>query len=157
MGEIESFLKNHTKADTVFYAEQHGVKLGAKDKKLNAADKAKLKQMQKDGKAFSLPKTDSEGNQLSEDQQEYFAGSKARDENGNLYVMYHGSGSPVFTEFDVQEGVWLTPDQRYAEAYADMWHSWRDEGKPKSGLEQSVYADPDYRLYKMYWKRDYSC
>lgn len=150
MGEIESYLQNHTKADTVYYANQHGIKLGAKDKKLNAADKAKLKQMQKDGNAFSLPKTDSEGNQLSEDQQEYFAGSKARDENGNLYVMYHGSGSPVFTKFDVQEGVWLTPDQRYAEAYADMWHSWRDEGKPKSGLEQSVYADPDYRLYKMY-------
>lgn len=150
MGEIESYLQNHTKADTVYYANQHGIKLGAKDKKLNAADKAKLKQMQKDGNAFSLPKTDSEGNQLSEDQQEYFAGSKARDENGNLYVMYHGSGSPVFTEFDVQEGVWLTPDQRYAEAYADMWHSWRDESKARSGLEQSVYADPDYRLYKMY-------
>ena len=346
MGEIESYLQNHTKADTVYYANQHGINLGAKDKKLNAADKAKLKQMQNDGKAFSLPKTDSEGNQLSEeqqeyfkesevrdddwnlipvyhqtfddfytfkrdklgkvtlknanyaslaatslvghwfsdhdlsqniggkalkcyldiknpyytdldslaaeivsyaddaekmqdhfemgqfnmvrkaasefvswlrsngydgifvsdrefggtsyvilnsrqaklttnekptgrndiryslrkrdqqdalvtktdsegnqlseDQQEYFAGSKARDENGNLYVMYHGSGSPVFTEFDMQEGVWLTPDQRYAEAYADMWHSWRDEGKAKSGLEQSVYADPDYRLYKMY-------
>ena len=31
-----------------------------------------------------------------------------------------------------------------------MWHSWRDESKAKSGLEQSVYADPDYRLYKMY-------
>ena len=150
MGEIESYLQNHTKADTVYYANQHGINLGAKDKKLNAADKAKLKQMQNDGKAFSLPKTDSDGNQLSEDHQEFFADSKARDENGNLYVMYHGSRSPVFTEFDMQEGVWLTPDQRYAEVYADMWHSWRDESKARSGLEQSVYADPDYRLYKMY-------
>ena len=32
MGEIEGYLNSHTKADTVYYAEQHGVKLGAKDK-----------------------------------------------------------------------------------------------------------------------------
>ena len=93
---------------------------------------------------------DSDGNQLSEDQQEFFAESKARDENGNLYVMYHGSRSPIFTEFDLYEGVWMTPDQRYAEVYAEMWHTWRDEGKKAKGLESSVYADPDYRLYKMY-------
>ncbi len=56
MEEIESYLKNHTKADTVHYANQHGIKLGAKDKKLNATDKAKLKQLQKEGVSFSLPK-----------------------------------------------------------------------------------------------------
>ena len=134
MGEIEEYLNSHTK----------------NDKNLDVAGKEQLKQLRESGSSFSLPKTDSDGNQLSEDQQEFFADSKARDENGNLYVMYHGSRSPVFTEFDMQEGVWLTPDQRYAEVYADMWHSWRDEGKAKSGLEQSVYADPDYRLYKMY-------
>ena len=92
---------------------------------------------------------DSDGNQLSADQQEFFAESKARDDDGNLYVMYHGSRSPIFTEFDLYEGVWMTPDQRYAEVYAEMWHTWRDEGQ-KTGLEKSVYADPDYRLYKMY-------
>lgn len=134
MGEIEEYLNSHTK----------------NDKNLDVAGKEQLKQLRESGSSFSLPKTDSDGNQLSEDQQEFFADSKARDENGNLYVMYHGSRSPVFTEFDMQEGVWLTPDQRYAEVYADMWHSWRDESKARSGLEQSVYADPDYRLYKMY-------
>lgn len=100
-----------------------------------------------------LPKfsdRDSDGNQLGEDQLEFFENSKARDENGSLYVLYHGSRSPLFTEFDMYEGVWLTPDQRYAEVYAEPWHSWRDEDQDLTGLEQSVYADPDYRVYKMY-------
>jgi hypothetical protein len=55
MGEIETYLQSHTKADTVFYAEQHGVKLSAKDKKLNAADKAKLADLRK-GMKMSMPK-----------------------------------------------------------------------------------------------------
>ena len=101
-------------------------------------------------RSYSLPKVDSDGNKLTEDQMEFFENSKARDENGNLYVLYHGSRSPLFTEFDMYEGVWLTPDQRYAEVYAEMWHTWRDEDQELTGLEQSVYADPDYRLYKMY-------
>ena len=56
MEEIEGYLKNHTKADTVHYANQHGIKLGAKDKKLSAEDKARLKQLQKEGVSFMLPK-----------------------------------------------------------------------------------------------------
>ena len=87
---------------------------------------------------------DSQGNTLSEDQKEYFADSKARDENGNLYVLYHGSRSPIFTEFDLYEGVWLTPDANYAEAYAD----WTDDDP--TGLESSVYDNPNSRIYKMY-------
>lgn len=55
MGEIESYLQTHTKADTVYYAEQHGVKLGAKDKKLDAAGKERLAQLRKEGASFKLP------------------------------------------------------------------------------------------------------
>lgn len=47
---------------------------------------------------FSLK--DSNGNALSEAQQEYFKDSKVRDENGNLMVMYHGTMSSGFTIFD---------------------------------------------------------
>ena len=43
MGEIESYLSTHSKADTVYYAEQNGIKLSDKDKKLNADEKRKLK------------------------------------------------------------------------------------------------------------------
>ena len=57
MDEIEGYLKNHTKADTVHYANQHGIKLGAKDKKLSAEDKARLKELQKQGVSFMLPKS----------------------------------------------------------------------------------------------------
>lgn len=42
---------------------------------------------------------DSEGRELSKGQQEYFAESKVRDEDGNLRVVYHGS-SEDFTVFD---------------------------------------------------------
>ena len=65
MGEIESYLSTHTKADTVFYAEQHGVKLSDKDKKLNAADKAKIADLRK-GMKMSMPKVSSNGYHLSE-------------------------------------------------------------------------------------------
>ena len=47
---------------------------------------------------FSL-KTDSAGNELSEQQQEYFKDSKVRDEEGRLLVVYHGTDTD-FTVFD---------------------------------------------------------
>ena len=58
MGEIEEYLNNHSKADTVYYAKQRGIKLGDKDKKLDAAEKAKLKKLQEEGASFSLPKSE---------------------------------------------------------------------------------------------------
>ena len=101
--------------------------------------------------------TDSKGRKLTEAQQKFFQKAKTIDENGNLLVLYHGSKSDLFTEFDMYEGVWLTPDQRYAEVYAEQWHSWRDDdpslGDRRTGLtgkESSIYADPDYRIYEMY-------
>ena len=98
---------------------------------------------------------DSDDKQLTEDQLEFFEESKVRDEMGRLKVLYHGSRYEAFTEFDISQGVWLTPVQSYAEVYAEMWHTWRDDmdGAKRddiNGLEPSVYADPDYRLYKMY-------
>lgn len=44
--------------------------------------------------------SDSDGNTLSTEQQEYFKDSKLRDDNGNLLVMYHGSQNLGFTVFD---------------------------------------------------------
>ena len=56
MAEIESFLENHSKADSVHYAEQRGIKLGTKDKKLNAAEKAKLADLRaKDKSMYRMP------------------------------------------------------------------------------------------------------
>lgn len=44
-------------------------------------------------------KVDSEGNELSNQQQEYFKDSKVRDEEGRLLVVYHGTDTD-FTVFD---------------------------------------------------------
>lgn len=48
---------------------------------------------------------DSDGNTLSKGQQEYFKDSKARDENGNLLVLYHGTENAGFTIFDSEAGI----------------------------------------------------
>ncbi len=45
-------------------------------------------------------KVDNKGNVLSEEQQEYFKNSKARDEKGRLIVVYHGTPSAGFTVFN---------------------------------------------------------
>ena len=43
--------------------------------------------------------SDSEGHQLTKEQQEYFKDSKVRDENGSLKLMYHGG---AYHGFQVQ-------------------------------------------------------
>ena len=53
-------------------------------------------------KAFSVM-VDSEGNTLSEQQQEFFADSKIRDKDGRLKVMHHGSNAHGFTVFDIKK------------------------------------------------------
>ena len=49
---------------------------------------------------FSVPDTDSTGRELSEGQQEYFARSQARDEQGRLVPVYHTTSRGGFTIFD---------------------------------------------------------
>jgi len=99
---------------------------------------------------------DSEGNGLTKEQIEFFKNSKVRDENGSLKPVYHGSPSMAFTEFNVENGVWLSDTQSYAEVYAGNWHSWRDDYDDAptrsdiNGLEKDVYADEDLRVYKLY-------
>lgn len=68
---------------------------------------------------------DSVGNQLSEEQQEYFKDSKARDEQGRLLVMYHGTSNGGFTVFDAYgsnfglfgQGLYFTDNPEVAESY----------------------------------------
>lgn len=61
---------------------------------------------------------DSQGRELSPEQQEYFKDSKVRDENGNLLVVYHGTPQGGFTEF--KPATYFTPHDWYAERYAEM-------------------------------------
>lgn len=47
MSEIESYLKNHTKSDTLAYAKDNGIKLSKKDEKITAKDKQKEENLKK--------------------------------------------------------------------------------------------------------------
>lgn len=69
---------------------------------------------------------DSEGNSLTEAQQEYFRNSKVRDKDGNLLVLYHGTDSAGFNVFskDIGWGVtFLTSSRRTANAYGGNWEN----------------------------------
>ena len=77
---------------------------------------------------------DSNGNNLTAEQQEYFKDSKVRDEQGRLLVMYHGTPSGRHTTF--RSGTYFTPDRQYADVYQNLSASSlsvkREQGVPKT-------------------------
>lgn len=86
-------------------------------------------------KRYSL-NVDSEGNELSDQQQEYFKDSKVRDENGNLMVMYHGTPYGDFTVFK-NELNYFTPNKKYGDRYQNPSASsvrgyYKDATNPKT-------------------------
>lgn len=54
---------------------------------------------------YSLPTQSSQGNILSDGQMEYFKNSQARDEQGRLLRLYHGTQNGGFTIFDPSYGI----------------------------------------------------
>ena len=58
------------------------------------------------GKQYSSQQTDfdSDGNELSEEQVEFFAKAETRDENGNLVMLYHTSPTAGFYTFEGEKG-----------------------------------------------------
>ena len=68
------------------------------EKVKKAFEKAYKESGKTEGTKYSL--SDSDGKQLTKEQNEYFKDSKMRDENGNLKVMYHGSQNAGFHVFD---------------------------------------------------------
>ena len=77
---------------------------------------------------------DSEGRELSAEQQAFFKDSKVRDENGRLMVMYHGTPSGKHTTF--RSGTYFTSNREYADVYqkpgASMLSSKKDASAPKT-------------------------
>lgn len=71
---------------------------------------------------------DTEGEQLTEKQQEFFKNSKVRDSKGRLMVMYHGTPTGEFTVFrnDLQ---FFTDNKDYATFYESPSASSRKAGK----------------------------
>ena len=76
-------------------------------------------------KKASYSDRDSLGNVLTKEQQEFFKDSKARDEDGNLYVLYHGTSTDQrITTFMTTEawrtGLWLSTDHATAVNFARL-------------------------------------
>ena len=91
----------------------------------------KSPQMVENAVSYSLPKVDSEGKQLSAEQQEFFKDSKVRDDQGRLIPVYHGTNSPNFTVFDPQQSddhisLFFTSDPDVANTYTQLQDKGRD-------------------------------
>lgn len=94
---------------------------------------------------YSLPTQDSDGNILSDGQMEYFKNSQARDEQGRLVRLYHGTmRGPRITVFDGgNDGYWFTSDLDIAMDYSMGY----DVGIPGAlvGEERNPYdSDEEY-------------
>lgn len=105
----------------------------------------------------SLPtQTDSDGRQLSEGQQEYFKDSKARDDNGNLKVMYQGAQSE-FYKFDRKKsspynlygrGFYFTNSKSHANQYGTAREYYLNIKNPvPTSKEDSIITREQMRKY----------
>lgn len=91
-----------------------------------------------EGARFSL-KTDSMGRALTAEQQEYFRSSTARDAQGRLLVLYHGTQKGGFTVF--RDWSYLTASQSYATKYVN-----RDTGDTMYEVYANIQKPFDTRL-----------
>ena len=114
--------------------------------------------------------SDSDGNQLTEEQQDYFKDSVVRDENGNLIPLYHGTQNGGFTVFGKTNdyGYFFTDDIKTANSYSGSFEvldtkkikTWDDakEYAKKSGFllyysqSKDAYMLDDYSGNITYWK-----
>lgn len=96
---------------------------------------------------------DSEGNELTEAQQEFFKDSKARDEQGRLVKLYHGTKSAGFTEFAVSDdiGYFFTDSLDTAWTYSGSYdefapnkiESWEEAKRLIKDVGWDFYEDTD--------------
>ena len=77
--------------------------------------------VQEQSRAY-LGEKDASGNALTAAQSDYFKDSKARDKDGNLLVLYHGTANAGFTVFEPSRGKlggnWFTTSKKDADSYA---------------------------------------
>ena len=90
------------------------------------------------------PTKDSEGRSLTKEQREFFKDSKARDEDGNLLVLYHGSRYAGFTVFNTDladdgRSIFLTTNPKIAKSYSGTSEIY-DPSKEWSYKELETYV-----------------
>jgi hypothetical protein len=142
--DTQSMLENLPESATVYVQKNELDPVGATNNLRGLAAKIKfindnISQKDPDVKVeFSL--SDSDGNQLSKEQQEYFKDSKMRDENGSLKVMYHGTPNGDFTVF--RDGTYFTDNKEYADRYQNPSASSISSGKAATAPKTfEVYLD----------------
>ena len=93
--------------------------------------------------------SDSDGKQLTKEQQEYFKDSKVTDENGNLKVMYHGS-QESFTAFDRKKakssgyygsGFYFTDSDSHAKQYGNTYEVYLNITNPLQDGTNDITKD----------------
>lgn len=104
---------------------------------------------------FSL-KTDSQGRELSEEQQKFFKDSKVRDENGQLMIMYRG-GNEDFTVFDRKKsrysnlygrGFYFTDSEAHARQYGNAKAFYLNITTPVSTTETTITREQMRKFLK---------
>ena len=127
-------------------------------KAVNEAKKSRKKASDRASQKASLYGRDSLGNELSEGQIEFFKDSKARDEDGNLLVLYHGTSTEQrITEFKTTEGwrtgLWLTTDHATAVHFAKVTEYLERDPSDDTKLftkENSASGDGRQGVYELY-------
>ena len=139
-------------------------------KKTNKIVDAAIAQFENKGETM-FSERDSEGNELSKGQQEFFKDSKVRDKDGNLMVVYHGTPNK-FTTFrqGVAEGwgkgIYFTDNVVEAKNYGDnIVKAYLNINNPfnadtmnydKIGAENTkAYRDFDMKKWKTWWSFEY--
>ena len=119
------------------------------------------KRFNKSNNDIRFSRKDSQGNELTEAQAEYFKDSKVRDEYGNLLVVYHGSGNQ-FNEFLHRymglngnahgRGFYFTEDKSYAEGYkkenGQLLEGYLNISKPVSETKVTISKSNLVKLIK---------
>ena len=81
---------------------------------------------------------DSEGRELTEGQQEYFANSQIRDEDGRLIPMYHGTPNGDYDAF--RKGTYFTANKDYADVY-------QSQGASSLGYKKTANKPNTHEVY----------
>jgi len=93
---------------------------------------------------------DTNGRSLSEGQQEYFADSKIRDEQGRLKVMYHGTQQYGFTVFDRRKakgsgyygrGFYFSSEPSHAGQYGEQYEVYLNITNPMQSGNHNITKD----------------
>lgn len=135
-GQLRAFMQKSS--DTTVSQNNSGVNSKYTQNSKNDADI--------DGFSVGGVETDSEGNALSEAQQEFFSGSLVTDEDGALLPVYHATDSAEFTVFDKSKLGYNTDgntsdEGMAATAHVGFWFNTKDLTGEAGSRAEKVYLN----------------